>query len=412
MYFEIEYADAPGIPDNLSPANGEPVTLSNSNVRFSWRHNPSTVSNLPQKGYSLQISANGVDWTTLTGTTTNQYADIAVSNIPSGNFYWRVKTVDTDDVPSDYSNQAYSYYGTAPTTPSITTSVFETSKPRIEWTTVFDQSAFKVQVLLGETKIVDVTIESENQYYDVPVELVNDTQYTVRVSAKDDEAHYSGWAEDAISTDYGVPETPTFVAAKKKQCIELTITNPTGDEEVIRNDIYRLENGEYIRIGSTDGTLYNDWSPGNGTQYYKVAAVGNSGQAMSEAVSIDYSLSTAFLTAVSDPNYPFEVKYNANDKISAGVELNMMEYAGRNKPVAEFGEVTDRSISVTFASNDKASYEKLYEIVRARGTVLFRNNRIKMYGVCSNATDTPADYFGMIYNLSFLVSEIEHSEAI
>lgn len=411
-FFEIEYADEPSLPTDLIPAAGANVEITGSAGRFSWKHNPSNVSNLPQKKYTIQLSGNGIDWTEISATSSNQYADVPVASIPSGNFYWRVQTIDTDDVPSDYSAQQYAYRGTAPAAPTIITSVFASSRPRLEWSTPYDQAGYRVQILLGATAIIDATVESEDRFFDVPVALANDTQYTVRVAVKDTSAHYSSWAEDAISTDYAVPAAPSFIASKKKDSVRLTITNPEGGEPVIRNDIYRLEGGVYVRVGSTTGAIYDDWSVGVGAQSYKVAAVGASGEAMSEAVGIEFDLETAFLTAVDDPYHPFEVLYNPLDKHAAEQELVLMEYAGRTKPVAEFGEITQRTVAVTFDSDDETEFNRLEELIHKKSVVLFRNSRTKLYGVYSNPTEQPEDFLGLAYNLSFLVSEIEHSEVV
>jgi hypothetical protein len=410
-FIDIICADAPDLPTDLSPSAGANVEITGGNGHFAWKHNPSTISGLPQKSYNIQFSADGVTWTTVSATTSNQYADVATASIPSGNFYWRVQVIDTDDVPSDYSAAQYAYRGTMPAAPSIITSVFDSSKPRIEWSTAYTQAGYRVQILLGEVSVIDATVETADAFYDVPVALADDTQYTVRVTVKDESAHYSAWAEDSISTDYAVPEVPTFILTKKKDSVELNITNPTG-EAVIRNDIYRLEGTEHIRIGSTTGTTYTDWSVGTGIQTYKVAAVGASGEAMSTAAEVDFAVVGTYLTAVDDTEHPFKVKYNVLDKNSAEHNMTLVEYAGREKPVAEFGEVIQRSVYVSFDSDDAGEYARLHDILSSQSVVLFRNAREKIYGVCTNLTDQPQNYQKTAYNLSFVVNEIEHSEVV
>nr|DAH18508.1 MAG TPA: Interleukin-6 receptor subunit beta Receptor, Fibronectin Type III [Caudoviricetes sp.] len=407
---ETVIADCPQIPTTKSPILGETVAPSGGVVRFSWAHNPSPQSNLPQKGYNLQISGDGLTWETITATSTNQYADVPVAKIPSGNFYWRVQTVDTDDAPSDYSDQAYAYYGTAPTAPSIVTSVFTSAKPRLIWTTTFTQSAYKVQILKGATYIVDITAESSDQFYDIPVALENGEQYTVRVSARDEAAHYSAWAEDAITANYIIPTTPSFMLSKKKDSIDIVIShNQTG---ILRYDIYRFAPGDtdFIRIGSTTTKKYKDWSVMAGNVRYKVIAVSDSGESKAAQQQTVFELTTGWLTPVDDPAHPFEVRYNVQDRYHTDYDVSMMEYAGREKPVAEFGQIAQRSISVSFATNDKDAYKALERVIRQRKTVLYRNARMKMYGVCISPSDQPADYYGMIYNLSFVINEVEHSE--
>lgn len=409
---ETVIADPPQIPTVKSPILGETVSPSGGVVRFSWAHNPSPQSNLPQKGYNLQISGDGLTWETITATSTNQYADVPIAKIPSGNFYWRVQTIDTDDAPSDYSDQAYAYYGTAPTAPSIVTSVFTSAKPRLIWTTTFTQSAYKVQILKGATYIVDITAESSDQFYDIPVALENGEQYTVRVSARDEAAHYSAWAEDTITANYIIPTTPSFVLSKKKDSIDIVIShNQTG---ILRYDIYRFAPGDtdFIRIGSTTTKKYKDWSVMDGEVRYKVIAVSDSGESKGEQQQTTFELTTGWLTPVDDPTHPFEVRYNVQDRYHTDYDVSMMEYSGREKPVAEFGQIAQRSISVSFATNDKDAYKALERVIQQRKTVLYRNARMKMYGVCISPSDQPADYYGMIYNLSFVINEVEHSEVV
>ena len=323
-----------------------------------------------------------------------------------------MQTIDTDDAPSDYSDQAYAYYGTAPTAPSIVTSVFTSAKPRLIWTTTFAQSAYKVQILKGATYIVDITAESSDQFYDIPVVLENGEQYTVRVSARDEAAHYSAWAEDAITANYIIPTTPSFFLSKKKDSIEIIIShNQTG---ILRYDIYRLATGEtdFIRIGSTTTKKYKDWSVMAGNVRYKVIAVSDSGESKAAQQQTVFELTTGWLTPVDDPSHAFEVRYNVQDKYYTDYDVSMMEYAGREKPVAEFGQLAQRSVTVSFATNDKDAYKALERVIQQRKTVLYRNARMKMYGVCISPSDQPADYYGMIYNLSFVINEVEHSEVV
>lgn len=409
---ETVIADPPQIPTVKSPILGETVAPSGGVVRLSWAHNPSPQSNLPQKGYNLQISGDGLTWETITATSTNQYADVPIAKIPSGNFYWRVQTIDTDDAPSDYSDQAYAYYGTAPTAPSIVTSVFTAAKPRLIWTTTFAQSAYKVQILKGATYIVDITAESSDQFYDIPVALENGEQYTVRVSARDEAAHYSAWAEDAITANYIIPTTPSFFLSKKKDGIEIIIShNQTG---ILRYDIYRFAPGDadFIRIGSTTTKKYKDWSVMDGEVRYKVIAVSDSSESKGAQQRATFELTTGWLTPVDDPAHPFEVRYNVQDKYYTDYDVSMMEYAGREKPVAEFGQLAQRSVTVSFATNDKDAYKAIEKVIQQRKTVLYRNARMKMYGVCISPSDQPADYYGMIYNLSFVINEVEYSEVV
>ena len=80
--------------------------------------------------------------------------------------------------------------------------------------------------------------------------------------------------------------------------------------------------------------------------------------------------------------------------------------------MAEFGQLAQRSVTVSFATNDKDAYKALERVIRQRKTILYRNARMKMYGVCISPSDQPADYYGMIYNLSFIINEVEYSVVV
>ena len=408
----LTFADAPLLPDNLSPANGDAIDKTVTPTRFSWDYHASPVSLYAQKSYLLQISTDALTWTDYAATTANEYADITSSLIPDGYFYWRVQTIDTDDVPSDWSEIQICHAGSIPVAPSIVESVFTSSRPRLTWTTVFDQSAYQVQILYDTEVICDSEVATTDQYFDCPVALDNDTEYTVRVRAKNDIAVWSAWAEDSISTNYGMPTVPTFVAVKKNYGIELTITNPVGDDTVVRNDVYREDGDAWVLIGSTITGVYDDWSAAVGINTYKVIAVGESSDAESAEGTATLDLSGGVLTCVDDPTLSLNVKFNITYRKGGEYGAVLREFAGRELPVAEYGEQIQRTLSINMQTRDYGDCELLDVILSQKSTLLYRDANTKIYGMGSNPDASKSDYERRLYNISFVLSEIEHSEAV
>lgn len=409
-YFTLTYADAPELPTQTYPINGDVVGNTGAGtVRFTWDYHPSPVSLYAQKSYKLQISTDGITWTDYTGTTANPYADIAATSIPSGYFYWRVQAVDADDVPSDFSDTQLCYGGSAPAAPNITTSIFDKAKPRLVWTTAFTQTAYQVKVISGSDTIIDTSAATADQYLDFPVSVASGSAYTVQVRAKNTYGIYSEWASASISASFTAPVKPTFVTVKKNNSIEITVTN---SDTVTRNDVYRSENEEWVCIGSTDEDgIYLDWSAPTGSVTYKVIAVSDAGETESDEAVVSFALTHGVLTCVDYPNLEVSVDYNTSWSRGGEYGAELMQFAGREKPIAEFDEHASRNISLDFETKDASLFAALEEAMTAKCTMLYRDARIKLYGVCSNVSCTNDEY-GLVYGISFVLSEIEHSEAV
>lgn len=414
LFFEVELADAPRIPSPIQPLTGETINeMSVSSIRFQWQHNPSNVSNLPQKGYFLQLSTDSLLWTNHQATTPNQYADIPVSSVPTGSFFWRVQTIDTDDVPSDWSNIQMVRAGIAPPAPNIIESIFDSSRPTITWTTAFQQSAYQVQILRGQSVLIDAYAETTAQYFQVQTPLENNTPYTVRVRARNEAALFSDWAEEIISTSFGVPIAPQFIAQKKNNGVELMIFNPPGDEPVLRNDVFRRQDDEWIKIGEAEESgLYFDWSVANGRAEYYVSAVGASGDTDSETQAIEVSITNGVLTCADAPELLMPLTWNVSDDHDSENGAVLVEYAGRAKPVAEYDEHIRRSMRISCNILDFALFEELQRMLDAKSIMLYRNKRTKMYGIITNPSWTRSDQVGKIYGFQLTISETEHDEGI
>jgi hypothetical protein len=397
-YIEIEYADAPDRPSVVGPMSGTAIDKTvTAASRFEWAHNPSDVSQLPQKSYELQWSTDAYTWTTVSATTANAYADVDVSVMPAGAIIWRVRIIDTDDVPSDWSEQQIIRIASIPAAPNITNAVFDKASPKIEWT-IAEQSGYQIQILQGADTLIDTIVTTADKFFNVPIVLDNSTQFTVKVRCKNNSDVFSAWAEDAISTAYTAPSIPTLAIVKKKYSVELNIT---GDAPLYQ--IYR----DTVLIGTTTTSKYEDWSAPFGTECsYKVVAVGE-GTAESAVAkgTTDYP-NESVLTLVSDPTKTFSVKWNITYSRDISDDGVLVEYAGRELPCMELGEHMARTYTIDAHMVDMTTYESLETMVKNRSLFLFRRKDVTMYGRPTNIVAAKPDYMRNDFTLSFVLNEV------
>lgn len=159
--------------------------------RFSWQHIISTGT--PQSKADLQWSADGVTWNTLaTVTGENQYYDVPANTFASGTKYWRVRTYNTDNTASAWSDAAEFIAINAPSAPSI---VIQSTgpRPRITWQTS-EQEAYQVEL---DGKLSGGTHYGKDKTWTSPAYLA-DGSHTVRVRVQNQYGMWSDWGAAAL----------------------------------------------------------------------------------------------------------------------------------------------------------------------------------------------------------------------
>lgn len=418
-YVKITYEDIPpNPPTNLAPASE--TKLNDQIIRFSWAHNP-TQSGDTQSKFDLQWSSNGGStWNTVSQNTTNQYYDMPTNTFPAGNILWKVRTYSANNFASEYSGQATFVSAGKPNAPVITKPVSpaNVSKPVIEWTSS-GQVAFEAQVLQGtnviwgsgETASVAITIQ-------VDVDLQDNTAYTAKVRIKNQYDLWSDWATKNFTVDFESPNIPSFDSTRDyaRGSIRINISNPTPDgtggfqyNEVFRRELY----GVWMRVASNIARngVYEDCALISGKVYeYKARAIGTYGFADSAGKITDIKLKCSQLAAISNPSLYVDLKYNTKRKISIAKEYASQKFAGRSKPVTEFGEHEDMIISIGATIKDEAVYYNLMELIGSGQTLLYRDHRGRKLYCTTGAMDINEGK--KYWDVSFSISEESHIEEV
>lgn len=108
---------APLAPTSLYPSGASIDTR--SILKFSWAHKSQEATS--QKAFTLEYSIDsGVNWTTVSQTTSNEYYNLAADILPPNKgIQWRVKTKDTNDLESTFSSTSFNTGSVPPLTPTL-----------------------------------------------------------------------------------------------------------------------------------------------------------------------------------------------------------------------------------------------------------------------------------------------------
>ncbi len=306
--------------------------------RFSWQHIISTGT--PQSKADLQWSADGATWNTLaTVTGENQYYDVPANTFTSGTKYWRVRTYNTDNTASEWSDKAEFIAINAPSAPSI---VIQSTgpRPRITWQTS-EQEAYQLTLSSG---YASGTVYGTEKAWRSPVYLA-DGSYTVRVRVQNKYGMWSEWSAAALPISHTEGEAITLTATAGH---EAALTWQTAGSY----DFYLVERGG-VAIARTVQKQYIDHTS-IGSVTYRVrgcyADSDNYGVSNSDTAEIlpETNMICDLETGIWLEMRLSETQLRTNrTSFSAGVST--VHLAGLAYPVEERSEQRDRALSVACA---------------------------------------------------------------
>ena len=250
-YLTVTYDDIPPEkPLSLYPSG---ITLSTRDIiRFAWLHN--SKEELEQKGFTIEYSTdNGSTWTTINGTTPNQYYDMPANTLPtSGNVLWKVRTTDGNEEVSEYSSASFAL-GVVPQKAPIPISpisqYLDENKPiRFEWSFVGGsgseyQSKFDLQYSVdGGNTWTTKTITSEDTFYELPANTFVGGNVTWRVRTYNNWDEVSPYSENRSFTVIGSPPLPLISSVSNSG--RPTITWQSTNQHIYELQIFK--NNEVI----------------------------------------------------------------------------------------------------------------------------------------------------------------------
>ena len=306
--------------------------------RFSWQHIISTGT--PQSKADLQWSADGVTWNTLaTVTGADQYYDVPANTFASGTKYWRVRTYNTDNTASAWSDAAEFIAINAPSAPSI---VIQSTgpRPRITWQTS-EQEAYQLTLSNG---YASGTVYGTEKAWRSPVYLA-DGSYTVRVRVQNQYGMWSEWSTAALPVSHTEGEAITMTVSAGREAALSWQTAGSYDFYLIERD--------GVAIARTGTKEYTD-KRSIGSVTYRVRGCyddsDNYGVSNSDTVEILPETNTIcdLSTGVWLDMRLSETQLRTN-RVSFAAGVSTIHLAGLAYPVEERSEQRDRSLAVACA---------------------------------------------------------------
>lgn len=193
----------------------------------------------------------------------------------------------------------------------------------------------------------------------------------------------------SITVDVSTPDEPLITVDVREGFIRVSADNPspTGDRpNVETNYVYRRRAGEtaWVRLANdveNSGT-YDDYSAGSGTEYeYKVRAIGVGGGFRDSIItSATLHLEGVWLHNPTDPSGTARhYRYKAGSrKETFGAEVELLHFAGREFPVADWGEFGEQTLALDIFipyEQEESNQGYLRDVVSDRQTIAYRDNR-------------------------------------
>lgn len=410
------------VADTINVAPSQPTLETRTNfdatasALFDWNFIDLNATDT-QSAFQLQIdnaTTAATAWDTGKTLSANSNYTLPASSLPNGeDWKWRVKTWDSQDVESPWSD--YAFFSTSSTgVVNITDPAVDndpdivTANYLMMWSVSnTTQSAYNIVVTrtdTGATLVSTGWVASTDTQYLI-IGMASDVEWNVALKIRNAALIESNTANRLITPSYNRPEVPviSFDIQDDLGYIGLNITNPdpVGDRpnptvNEIHRRVYSQTNPDlpYQILGETDpnGTFL-DYTAASGVLYeYRVRAVaGEFFQDSTPTVADrELELQGIWLHDPADSAVTVRQFLYGKDSRSTAIDTvgTVQQFAGRTFPVTDFGEHEQEDISVSVdiphGPTHRTEEDDLRLFMEMKRTLFFRDNRGRAaYGTMS-----------------------------
>lgn len=424
--FTIAHNVPPERPTQLSPSNGSREDRTQV-IRMSWRHN----DNDPQAGFQLawrrkySDGSNG-DWHYIPSSssfmnTTNEYYNVSPNTFPESDIEWRVKTKDQEGLESPWSRTEI-FKASDPTdapiilSPSSTVNV---SNVTVEWSSL-DQYRYELRLLSSSgSTLWSETKTSSSKKRTIPYELTNGNSYTIELRVMDSETQlWSSYAQQNFTVSFTPPPKPVITGTSEAGEGMLSIHFEAGDAsssnpdttsmEIYRREYSPTDSNKWVKLASgldLEGSFI-DYTPASGVYYeYRVKALNedNGTSSNSDIENVRINFSVALLQEAHKLSNVIVMNFATSREADFGIESKLMYFAGRAKPVREFGENERESLTVEWEVDKYSEIKAIQNTLRKREVMLYRDgNGRRLWVTADNlsVSDKPVNGFSLRMDLT------------
>ena len=365
-------------------------------ISFRWTH--INESGSAQTKAELQKSADGSTWTALATVTgpANEYSAPA-GTFASGTWFWRVRTYNLDNAAGAWSDAASFVTVSAPSTPKVI--VQASPRPLITWQTN-EQSAYQIQL----DTAVDTTDYGSGKSWRSPVYL-DDGLHVVRVRVQNSYGVWSEWGSATFTVSHTAGGAIVLTVDADHRA-ELSWSYAGSWTEFV---VYR----DGVAIAKTTDYSYTDeYSVGNVSyQVRACASDGTDNYSLSNEVTVSVMPETVMLSALGSGKWLFlrlSTAQHRTNTIKASRTFSLTHLSGRKFPKAELTEFCDRSISVSYATDDVAEKTAL-EALMGSPVCLKTPGGKMVIGILDTLSETESMFYS---SYTFAVSQMHYPEEV
>ena len=337
-------------PSGITVDGSKPVT-------FKWEHVSSTSD--PPYGYDLEYSIDRYDWKSIhsvspVGNLSPVATQYTTSNLNFGNsiIYWRVRTYNTCDIPSDWGE--LSFISSAPTQPPTISSISNTPKIKMLWVSD-EQIAFQIIANQYDSK----TVFGTDKYFEIPVYFKDGENVSVKIRIKNKLGDWSEWTEKQLSISNSVLPEITLNAESENESAKLTWST-----EHTYTGYYVLRGG--IPIGkTTDLKEYTDYTSVGSNEYQIMGITADGYYTLSNVVLISVLPQTAVIGILSNAVSWINLVYRRGNMpeivTSSSEDIYYQHYSGRSLPVAYSSRFKSKvkTLNFTVSKQDADTIESM-----------------------------------------------------
>lgn len=364
---------------------------------FSWSHIISTGT-APTRS-DLQKSINGTTWAALaTVTGSDTTTTIAANTFTSGQWYWRVRTYNTDNVAGAWSDAVSFISVASPVLQGV--SATQTPRPTVSWQ-CSDQQGYQVKIGSYDSGVRFGTAQN----FKYPGYLADGT-YTVKVRVVNQYGLWSAW-QTASCTVSNTAGTEITLLASHSDAVANLSWSTTGTYSAFilyRNNvpIYKGTDTHY-----TDNLALNSVS-------YKVRGVttGSDNYTLSNVVDAELIVDCMMIADINSFNW---MRLDKSTSSSSEINLShssssIVEHiSGAEYPVLEMSEYKDKILSGKAAFTDMTE-AKAFSNLNGKCVVVKTPKGDMVVGLLSAVQEVQNTFFyGFSFSVqhTFLLEEVD-----